>query len=206
VTIPSSSTEVGWVSVRWDKKRETNSYRVGAEGAYDLSGVEQATTSTPTTTSASLMKEEIGVRVRRGPSWRYGDQDGGLGSIGMTIPRTTTNVGWVRVRWDSGMENEYRVRAEGAYDLIIVLDQAERPRMGGQLGKRTGASVVTPAPRVGGVETGSASEGAGAGEGGLEDDGEGTGPGAAAEAEAPDPIMLQAMQQQSASEMEESDR
>jgi len=74
---------------------------------------------------ATLLKGELGVRVRRGPSWKWGDQDGGPGSTGVTIPGNTNGVGWVRVRWHSGQKNEYRVGAKGAYDLIVV-DQADR--------------------------------------------------------------------------------
>ncbi len=61
-----------------------------------------------------------GVRVVRGPDWRYGDQDGGEGNKGTVIesseldrlgPKTVTVV------WDSGVEAQYRNGPEGAYDL-----------------------------------------------------------------------------------------
>ena len=32
----------------------------------------------------------------------------------------TTSVGWVRVAWDAGDANSYRMGAQGAYDLQIV--------------------------------------------------------------------------------------
>jgi len=68
---------------------------------------------------APLLKEEIGVRVRRGPSWKWGDQDGGPGSTGVTIP--DSHAGWVGVLWDSGQAGyRYRVGAEDAYDLSVV--------------------------------------------------------------------------------------
>jgi len=114
VTIPGHTNGVGWVRVRWHSGQK-NEYRVGAKGAYDLIVVDQAT----------LLKGKLGVRVRRGPSWKWGDQDGGPGSTGVTIPGHTNGVGWVRVRWHSGQKNEYRVGAKGAYDLIVV-DQADR--------------------------------------------------------------------------------
>jgi len=86
---------------------------------------------------APLLKEEIGVRVRRGPSWTWGDQDGGPGSAGVTIPcpRTNKTNGWVCVRWDSGKEFEYRVGKWGAYDLIVV-----------EQGRRSLSSAASSAP------------------------------------------------------------
>jgi len=68
---------------------------------------------------APLMSEEIGVRVRRGPSWKWGDQDGGPGSTGVTTGGSP-QVGWVQVRWDCGVQANYRVGADGAYDLSVV--------------------------------------------------------------------------------------
>ncbi|KOO26944.1 gtp-binding protein [Chrysochromulina tobinii] len=58
----------------------------------------------------------VGDRVRRGPDWKWGDQDGGAGNAG-----TITDVdsdGWVRVKWDKGGSNKYRTEKAGGTDLI----------------------------------------------------------------------------------------
>ena len=59
-----------------------------------------------------------GMRVMRGPDWKWGDQDGGKGSIG-TVTDTDDGDGWVKVKWDSNSgNNSYRVGASGKFDLI----------------------------------------------------------------------------------------
>jgi len=84
---------------------------------------------------APLLKEEIRVRVRRGPSWDWGDQDGGPGSTGVTIP--DSHAGWVGVLWDSGQAGyRYRVGAEDAYDLSVVEQVTTTPA----------PTTTTPAP------------------------------------------------------------
>jgi len=58
----------------------------------------------------------VGDRVRRGPDWEWGDQDGGAGNAG-----TITDVdsdGWVRVKWDKGGSNKYRTENAGGTDLV----------------------------------------------------------------------------------------
>lgn len=63
-----------------------------------------------------LTSAEVGIRVRRGPDWKWHNQDGG--GAGITIDGVERD-GWVRVCWDTGMEQRYRVGAQGSYDLII---------------------------------------------------------------------------------------
>lgn len=64
---------------------------------------------------------DTGARVRRGPDWKWGDQDEyGAGTI----------VGkyWVRVEWDHGRSNAYRVgrdRFSNAYDLVYAEDSPD---------------------------------------------------------------------------------
>jgi hypothetical protein len=78
----------------------------------------------PTSTVSSNLKDDIlraeklWLRVRCGTECSLGNQD--AGKIGTTVPRTSKNPGWVRVRWPNGKENEYRVGAEGKFDLCIV--------------------------------------------------------------------------------------
>lgn len=61
---------------------------------------------------AQLMK--MGTRVARGSDWKWGDQDGqGEGRVISEIG----DDGWVRVEWDNGVTNSYRMGKEGQYDL-----------------------------------------------------------------------------------------
>ncbi|KAK3087525.1 hypothetical protein FSP39_007020 [Pinctada imbricata] len=68
---------------------------------------------------------DIGIRVVRGPSWSWGDQDGGEGCLGTVTEighdDTTGNVPplCAEVQWDHGYKNTYRVGYEGNYDVRI---------------------------------------------------------------------------------------
>jgi hypothetical protein len=72
---------------------------------------------------------EAGMRVRRGPDWRWGNQDGGPNAQG-TVVGWSEQVGatnnWAKIKWDNGnRQNNYRWGAENAYDLEIVVDQSD---------------------------------------------------------------------------------
>jgi hypothetical protein len=58
----------------------------------------------------------VGDRVRRGPDWRWGDQDGGTGNAG-TITEVDSD-GWALVKWDKGGSNKYRTEKAGGTDLV----------------------------------------------------------------------------------------
>ncbi|KAK3611376.1 hypothetical protein CHS0354_036573 [Potamilus streckersoni] len=58
-----------------------------------------------------------GVRVVRGPHWRNGDLDGGVGYLGTVVRILQNNK--VLVRWDIGTETECRAGTNGAFDLRI---------------------------------------------------------------------------------------
>ncbi|XP_052100801.1 uncharacterized protein LOC127734816 [Mytilus californianus] len=59
---------------------------------------------------------EVGLRVRRGPDWMWGDQDGfGTGTVIGHKSR-----GYVRVKWDCGNVGRYRHGAQNAHDLVVV--------------------------------------------------------------------------------------
>ncbi|XP_021345213.1 E3 ubiquitin-protein ligase mind-bomb-like isoform X2 [Mizuhopecten yessoensis] len=65
-----------------------------------------------------------GVRVVRGPDWRYEvnkKQDGGVGHTGtiVYVPKHNTTDRKVTVIWDSGREVRYRAGQDGKYDLRI---------------------------------------------------------------------------------------
>lgn len=63
----------------------------------------------------------IGMKVVRGRDWTYGDQDKGSEYARIiAIGPPVTAKGWVRVKWENGAENSYRVYE--AYDLYLYKD------------------------------------------------------------------------------------
>ncbi|KAG1675099.1 E3 ubiquitin-protein ligase MIB2 [Nymphon striatum] len=67
---------------------------------------------------------QVGLRVVRGPDWKWGNQDDGEGHIGTVVevgkPRSkTTPDKTVVVQWDSGARTNYRVGFQDAHDLRI---------------------------------------------------------------------------------------
>lgn len=69
-------------------------------------------------TGPELVKQmKIGTRVARGSDWKWGEQDGnGEGRIISEVG----DDGWVRVEWDSGATNSYRMGKEGQFDLRLA--------------------------------------------------------------------------------------
>ena len=74
-------------------------------------------------TSYVTMELEVGLRVVRGPDWKWGDQDGGEGCLG-----TITKIGCSasaegaqpQVLWDYGYRSTvYRCGKDGKYDLVV---------------------------------------------------------------------------------------
>ena len=63
--------------------------------------------------------DSVGVRVIRGPDWKWDRQDGGEGHVGTV--RNYENPEEVVVVWDNGTAANYRCK--GAFD-IRVLDSA----------------------------------------------------------------------------------
>ena len=61
----------------------------------------------------------IGAKVMRGPDWRYDDQDGGAGSIGV-ITELHNFVGAAYVEWSSGRAIAYHIGLSNKYDLIFA--------------------------------------------------------------------------------------
>jgi len=59
----------------------------------------------------------IGAPVVRGPDWCWGNQDGGPGSVGITV--ADEGNGWVEVRWPRGTD-WYRIGAERSFDLALT--------------------------------------------------------------------------------------
>ena len=72
--------------------------------------------------------EFLGVRVVRGPDWKWGNQDGGEGNVGTVVHIGTETKSPIKepivwVRWDSGSKANYRAGVDGKHDLR-VLDSA----------------------------------------------------------------------------------
>ena len=70
------------------------------------------------------MSKMIGVRVVRGPNWKWGDQDGGEGNVGTVIGTLDADPKafgsrTVTVVWDSGIKAQYRTGPQGSYDLRV---------------------------------------------------------------------------------------
>ncbi|CAF0788949.1 unnamed protein product [Didymodactylos carnosus] len=72
---------------------------------------------------------EVGIRVVRGPDWKWGNQDDGEGHVGTVVeigkPGSSTSPDkTVVVQWDSGSRTNYRVGYQNAFDLR-VFDNAQ---------------------------------------------------------------------------------
>ena len=65
---------------------------------------------------AAAMKP--GCRVVRGPHWKWHEQDGPAPSRGTVISELGED-GWVRVQWDCGNTNSYRMGKGDCYDLML---------------------------------------------------------------------------------------
>ncbi|CAN7984895.1 unnamed protein product [Ixodes hexagonus] len=70
------------------------------------------------------MAVELGLRVVRGPDWKWGNQDSGEGHVGTLVEigkagSSTSPDRTVVVQWDSGSRTNYRVGYQGAYDLRV---------------------------------------------------------------------------------------
>ncbi|KAK3907967.1 E3 ubiquitin-protein ligase HERC2 [Frankliniella fusca] len=64
---------------------------------------------------------KVGSRVVRGADWKWSDQDGNPPGEGRVVAALGDD-GWVRVQWDSGSTNSYRMGKEGKYDLRLLLE------------------------------------------------------------------------------------
>ena len=68
----------------------------------------------------------VGLRVVRGPDWKWEDQDGGEGNVGTVIGASSSTeytTGKVTVVWDSGLTHtgQYRCGPEGQHDLRVYV-------------------------------------------------------------------------------------
>ncbi len=68
------------------------------------------------------MSSFIGLRVVRGPGWKWGDQDGGEGNAGTVVAisaATKANPAKATVVWDCGMKEEYPSNSDGSFELRV---------------------------------------------------------------------------------------
>ena len=80
--------------------------------------------STPDPDSSSMSQRPRillkGMRVVRGPDWKWNDQDqNGPGTVTQGSGESSSED-WVRVKWDHGSSNGYRWGAENCYDLLVI--------------------------------------------------------------------------------------
>ena len=66
-----------------------------------------------------------GARVKRGPDWKWGDQDGGPNNYG--ILGATRGNGWTIVTWErrDGVRQEREYRIGGEISMICILEVAQ---------------------------------------------------------------------------------
>lgn len=65
----------------------------------------------------------VGDRVQRGPAWRYGLTDGGIGSYGVVTKRRAWKddaQAGATVKWENGHEGLYRFDYKGVSDVVAV--------------------------------------------------------------------------------------
>lgn len=113
----SMSPSGAWCPVTWGDNVTKNSYRIGADAAFDLryyvEGSAPSASFVAATGAAGVPLNAVtatnfrpNAKVRRGPDWKFGEQDGGPGAAGTVLSIDGDN--WVRVRWDNGRTNTYR--------------------------------------------------------------------------------------------------
>ena len=62
----------------------------------------------------------VGARVARGIDWKWRDQDGPSGVLGLGTVTGELHNGWIDVTWDHGGSNSYRMGAEGKFDIKLA--------------------------------------------------------------------------------------
>ncbi|KAK2509156.1 hypothetical protein MC885_004362 [Smutsia gigantea] len=79
--------------------------------------------------SGTLALTQTALRLI-GVDWKWGDQDGPPPGLGRVIGELGED-GWIRVQWDTGSTNSYRMGKEGKYDLKLAeLPASTQPSAG----------------------------------------------------------------------------
>mmetsp|Transcript_153966 Transcript_153966/g.493624 ORF Transcript_153966/g.493624 Transcript_153966/m.493624 type:complete len:1296 (-) Transcript_153966:324-4211(-) len=79
----------------------------------------RASPTSPSLKSGQLISGDnvqVGIEVERGPSWTWGNQDGGLGGLGRIV-QVSGDPSWATVQWRAGGKNRYRIGTQGKHDL-----------------------------------------------------------------------------------------
>jgi hypothetical protein len=93
-TIFGPGDSPGWFQVVWDSG-DKNSYRMGADNAWDLSLVNATIgPGCRTATPRPSCQQMVGKRVRRGPDWKWGQQDDNKSGKVLAVDDTD---GWLSV-------------------------------------------------------------------------------------------------------------
>ncbi|XP_013388494.1 uncharacterized protein LOC106157408 [Lingula anatina] len=102
----------GWVRVQWDHSNEDFVYRYGHDGRREVQAVDEP---------RILRDDEFikpGVKVRRGPHWNAGNNDGGPGSIGTVYK--VEEAGIVYVLWPTRVASNHRYGYDGRFEVELV--------------------------------------------------------------------------------------
>eukprot|EP00118_Oscarella_pearsei_P022140 m.252836 g.252836 ORF g.252836 m.252836 type:complete len:3992 (+) comp40356_c1_seq2:177-12152(+) len=89
----------------------------------DVATGESRPTATPSAGPGLVDAIHIGVRIVKGRDWKWGEQDGPAPGEGTVVQEVTD--GWVRIQWDTGTMNSYRMGAGDKYDLQVSSGKKE---------------------------------------------------------------------------------
>ena len=95
------------------KERPTmKAVRQALENKTVIASKSAAKASSAALARSSMPPLDAGDEVVRGPDWKWGDQDGGAGTVGEVIEelpgaRPLSGTGWIAVKWPSGRPNWY---------------------------------------------------------------------------------------------------
>ena len=110
--------------------------------------------------SAISVDAAWGMRAVRGRDWAYAAQDEAGGrQEGGTVNGPYSEDGWVVVQWDSGTSYNYRLGADGKFDVDLVVGRSFRLPIGttvrlNSASKRTDGPLGAPAHGKVGLVTG----------------------------------------------------
>lgn len=118
-TVIHHNKDDNWIYVKWDN-RVCNAYRYNEDDAMDL----KVTENDPRDLPPNKDVLDFGVRVVRGPDWKYENQDaGGPG----TVIRVRESDGKVKVRWDAtGKVYKYNYNAEKGQEVQKITPEFPR--------------------------------------------------------------------------------
>ncbi|XP_061172546.1 uncharacterized protein LOC133181907 [Saccostrea echinata] len=102
----------GWSRVVWDAG-SSFPYRYGSNGLFENFDLVEC--DEPRILHNDLIA--IGCLVERGPDWRWGDQDGGIGNLGVVYKVKRNAI--VYVRWSNSNKSNYRYGYDGKFDVRL---------------------------------------------------------------------------------------